>query len=85
MQSIQLRSRVNEDGSIKLQVPLELANQELDLVIVYQPVKAINQENLATKLGYPLDFFEKTAGAWQGEPLVRGEQDKCDERQWDVL
>ncbi|PSF31161.1 hypothetical protein C7H19_23160 [Aphanothece hegewaldii CCALA 016] len=85
MQSIQLRSRVNEDGIINLQVPLELANHELDVVIVYQLVEVRTEEKLANDLGYPPDFFEKTAGAWQGEPLVRGEQDKCDERQWDVL
>jgi hypothetical protein len=40
MQSIKLRSRVDADGILRLEVPLELANQELDLVVVYQPVES---------------------------------------------
>ncbi|MBD2579163.1 hypothetical protein [Oscillatoria sp. FACHB-1406] len=27
-------------------------------------------------------FFERTAGAWQGEPLERGSQGQCDRRDW---
>lgn len=30
--------------------------------------------------GWPLDFFEKTAGAWAGEPLVRPPQGEFEER-----
>lgn len=40
MQSIKLRSRVDADGILRLEVPLELANQEVDLVVVYQPVES---------------------------------------------
>ncbi|WP_254565106.1 hypothetical protein [Oscillatoria sp. HE19RPO] len=36
------------------------------------------------ELGYPADFFEKTAGKWQGEPLVREELVECDRRIWDI-
>lgn len=85
MQSIKLRSRVDADGLLKLEVPVELANQELDLVLVYQAVNSVSEGNISEDLGYPVDFFEKTAGAWQGEPLTRGEQDRCDERSWDLL
>ena len=85
MQSIKLRSRVGADGSLHLQVPLELAARELELIVVYQPVEPVQKAKTALNLGYPADFFEKTAGAWQGEPLTRGEQGKCDERRWDLL
>ena len=85
MQSIKLRSRVDADGILRLQVPVELSNQELELIVVYQPVESVTQAKTAEELGYPADFFEKTAGAWQGEPLTRGEQGVCDERPWDLL
>jgi hypothetical protein len=34
------------------------------------------------KLGWSAGFFERTAGAWQGEPLKRGEQGEYDQRDW---
>jgi hypothetical protein len=36
MNSLQLRSRIASDGKLTLQLPAELANQDLDLIIVYQ-------------------------------------------------
>ncbi|NEQ68411.1 MAG: hypothetical protein F6K21_23505 [Symploca sp. SIO2D2] len=82
MQTIKLKSVVNADGIVQLKVPRELANQELELIVVYQPVETNSMVTPAEALGYPADFFEKTAGAWQGEALTRGEQGICDERQW---
>ncbi len=40
MQSIKFRSRVDADGILRLEVPKELANLELDIVVVYQPVES---------------------------------------------
>ena len=37
MQTLQLRSRTALDGTITLQLPPELANQDLDFIIIYQP------------------------------------------------
>ncbi len=38
MQTLQLRSRTAPDGTITLQLPPELANQDFDFTIVYQPI-----------------------------------------------
>lgn len=43
MQSIKLKSRVSSDGILQLQVPLKLANKELELVIVYQPIEPVTK------------------------------------------
>lgn len=85
MPSIKLRSHVDGDGMLHLQVPLELANQELEVIVVYQSVGSVTQAKTAEELGYPVDFFEKTAGGWQGEMLTRGDQGICEQRQWDLL
>ncbi len=37
------------------------------------------------ELGWAPGFFERTAGEWQGEPLERGHQGKCDRRDWSAL
>ena len=38
MQTLQLRSRTAPDGTITFQLPPELANQNFDFTIVYQPI-----------------------------------------------
>lgn len=85
MQSLKLQSRVDANGMLHLQLPSQLANRELKLIIIYQLIELANQQKTAEELGYPPDFFEKTAGGWQGKMLTRGEQGTCDERQWDLL
>jgi plasmid stability protein len=45
-----------------------------------QPVKKTPEE-----LGWSPGFFESTAGAWQGEPLTRGEQGEYEQRLWELL
>ena len=85
MHSLKLQSRVDADGMLHLQLPPELANRELELIVVYQLIDLATKQKTAEELGYPSDFFEKTAGGWQGEMLTRGEQGACDRRQWDLL
>ncbi|MDY6806879.1 MAG: hypothetical protein SXA11_24150 [Cyanobacteriota bacterium] len=85
MQSLKLQSRVDAEGILHLQLPPELANRELELIVVYQSIELANQRKTAEELGYPPDFLEKTAGGWQGEMLTRGDRGTCDERQWDLL
>lgn len=46
MQTIKVRSRVGADGKLQLQLPTQLANQDVEIVLVYQPVTtATNQES----------------------------------------
>ena len=46
-------------------------------------------QNTVTKtpeeLGWSPDFFERTAGQWEGEPLTRGEQREYEQRLWELL
>ncbi len=44
MQTIKVRSRVGADGTLQLQLPDQLANQEIEIVLVYQPVEASQQQ-----------------------------------------
>lgn len=74
MKNIKLRSHVGADGVLHLNVPVSIREQELEVIVSYQPVKADLQTDSPEALGYSPSFFEETAGAWQGEPLVRGEQ-----------
>jgi hypothetical protein len=39
MQTIKLRSRTAPDGTITLQLPAEVADQDLELILIYQPTQ----------------------------------------------
>lgn len=81
MQSITLRSHVGEDGILQLQVPVSLTNVDLEVMVIVQPLKKAESANTRKSQSWPPGFFERTAGAWQGEPLTRGEQGLYEKRE----
>lgn len=78
---IKLKSKTDSEGKLLLQLPQQFANQELEIIITNSAEKTIPTPE---ELGYPADFFEKTAGKWEGEVLVREELVNCDERIWEL-
>jgi hypothetical protein len=79
MQSIKLQSHVGPDGVLKLEIPLDLRDTDLEVLVVVQPL-VFAPITTSEDLGWPAGFFEKTAGAWEGEPLVREEQGEYETR-----
>jgi hypothetical protein len=69
METITLHSRVGTDGLLKLQVPVNLTNIDLDVVLVVQPVVSPSLEQ-----GWPPGFFEQTYGCFRDQPLIRESQ-----------
>jgi hypothetical protein len=65
MRSLHVRVHVDKEGQVTFRRPRECADQDIELVVVFEPVKS------AEGRGWPPGFFEETAGAWQGEPLRR--------------
>lgn len=43
MQSIQLKTHVGEDGLLKVQMPPEIKDMELDVMVVFQPSSKVEQ------------------------------------------
>jgi len=80
MNSMKLRSHVGADGMLNLKVPVGVTNAEVEVVVVFQLVEQVQTPKKPEELGWPAGFFEQTAGAWSGEPLVRGEQGDYEER-----
>ncbi|MCC5899483.1 MAG: hypothetical protein JJU32_16405 [Phormidium sp. BM_Day4_Bin.17] len=75
---LKLTAKVDGNGKLSLQLPSELANHEVDIILCDH-----NPHPTPEELGYPADFFEKTAGQWQGEPPTREDVKDCDLRLWD--
>ena len=80
MQSITLRSYIGPDGILHLDVPVGLTNVDLEVMVIIQPSTPATKANTPEARGWPPGFFERTAGAWQGEPLTRGEQGEYEKR-----
>ena len=79
MQSIKLNSHVGSDGILHLDLPVNVKNVELEVVVTVKNVSFT--ANKSEKSGWSSGFFEKTAGAWQGEILEREAQGEYDNRE----
>lgn len=78
MDMVKLRSRTDRDGILHLDIPVDRQNTELEVTVTFAPIQS--QSLNLEELGWSEGFFERTAGAWAGEPLVRGEQGEYPQR-----
>ncbi|MDI9640702.1 hypothetical protein QM565_33955 [Geitlerinema splendidum] len=62
MKSIKLRSHVGSDGILQLQVPVAHADQDLEVIVIYQAVE-VESVKTPEALGWQPGFFERTAGS----------------------
>jgi len=72
MQSITVRQRVGSDGILHLEIPTEVKDGDVEVIVVYQPVQKPEKRQWSS------DFLS-TFGAWEGE-LVRAPQEEQPER-----
>ena len=79
MNTIQLKTRVGTDGVLKLEIPVEVTETDLEVLVVFQPL-ARRPTTDPDELGWPAGFFETVAGGWQGEPLARAPQGDYEDR-----
>ena len=73
MQSIKIRQRVGQDGVLHLDIPTNMKDDEVEVVVVYQLVQKAEKRHWSPE-------FLRTFGAWQGE-LVRAPQEEQAERE----
>jgi hypothetical protein len=69
MRTLHVRVHVDKDGQATFRMPREFANQDVDLIVVFEPVKS------AEGLGWPPGFFEQTAGSIPDFPEIESEGD----------
>lgn len=79
MITIETRAHVGADGTLAVQVPTALREEDVEVLLVLQ--RPSERRGGVDELGWPPCFFEQTAGAWQGEPLERLPQGEAEERE----
>lgn len=78
MHTIKVRSHVGSNGMLELQVPTGHADQDLEVIVIYQTV-AVETPKPPDGLGWSPDFFEQTFGSIPD--LVRPAQGALQERE----
>ncbi|MBM4425638.1 MAG: hypothetical protein FJ031_00220 [Chloroflexi bacterium] len=73
MQSLTLHTRVGKDGILKLEMPSDVIDTELEIVLIFNPITK-------SVAGWSPDFFTEVIGGWQGEPLAREPQGQYETR-----
>jgi hypothetical protein len=66
MNTLKLRSRTAPDGTITLQLPPEAANQDLELILIYQPTDAPS----------PQPEIDPLIGLFSGSPTLATDADQ---------
>lgn len=69
MQNIQLKTTIAEDGILRVQMPAEVKNTELEVLVVFQPTMTTKDEKKVRHQRWPPGFFERTWGSCEDEPI----------------
>ena len=71
--------QIIDDAPDFIRVPDALRHRRVEIII--WPLDEVPDVQQATDTnGWPAGFFERTAGAWQGEPLTREPQGEYESR-----
>ncbi len=81
MKSIKLNKKVGTDGILHLDIPIEIIDTEVEIMVIYQALQPPAQLNTPEELGYPPNFFEETYGSCASDPIVIDSEGEFEERE----
>jgi hypothetical protein len=76
MQTLTLKARSGKDGIVRLEIPTDKADNDLEIVVVIQAIK----DEPLDAMGYPVGYFEETFGSFADNPLERNQPPLPDSR-----
>jgi len=69
MQTFTIKAHADHDGLVKLEIPTDLSDREVEIVLVMQPLVSEAMDDM----GYPIGYFDETYGSFADEPLERNQ------------
>jgi hypothetical protein len=75
MHTIELTQAADESGTLHVAVPGQDPNREYRVVVLVEPALRSAQPMSFDERGWPVGYFERLAGSWQGEFLDEYEGD----------
>lgn len=80
MKTVTLRSHVGSDGVLRLEVPVDFKDADLEIILVIQPQDVAPQK--PEDLGWPPGFFEQTYDALADDAMFfRHDQGEFEQRE----
>ncbi|MEH2259054.1 hypothetical protein [Nostoc sp.] len=83
MQSIKIRSYVGKDGMLHLDIPVEMIETELEVMVILKPIKkqttSLEEEELKQLEWH--EFIDKTYGCLRDDPIMRHPQGEYEQRE----
>lgn len=76
MQTLTLKARAGKDGIVRLEIPTDQADREIEIVLVMQAVA----DEAVDAMGYPIGYFEETYGMFADDPIERHQPPQPDVR-----
>jgi len=80
MQTFTLKARADKDGVLRLEIPTNQADQELEIVLVMQTIHDATADEPVDVMGYPIGYFDETYGSMADDPIERNQPLKPDVR-----
>ena len=82
MVTISTTAHVGADGNLTLQLPDDLRDADVDVTLQVRKSEENPWDGVPRDAnGWPIGFFEATAGCWAGEPLERAPQGEYEVRE----
>jgi hypothetical protein len=69
MQTLTLKVHTGKDGILRLEIPTNQADQELEIVLVMQTIT----DEPVDAMGYPIGYFDETYGSLADNPIERNQ------------
>lgn len=76
MQTLTLKARADKDGILRLEIPTNQADQEIEIVLVMQTII----DEPVDDMGYPIGYFDDTYGSLSDDPIERNQPPTPDVR-----
>ena len=67
METFTLKARSDKDGMIRLEIPTNISDKDLEIVVVMQTIV----DEPVDAMGYPIGYFDETYGSLKNDPLDR--------------
>ena len=69
MQTITLKARPDADGVLRLEIPVSVIDQDVEIVLVMNPLP----KQPLDEMGYPIGYFDATYGSLADDPIERNQ------------
>jgi hypothetical protein len=70
MESIRVRQHIRQDGILRLDIPVEVTERDVDVMVIYQPVQPSLTESDQFPNGETLPMLADLYGVCADDPVV---------------